>query len=51
MREKVEREGVGGDSSPRATAARRKSFIHNIDQGSTSFYFTNFPDDLKAMDL
>jgi RNA recognition motif-containing protein len=51
MREKEEREGVGIGGLPRAHADRKKEIIHNIDQTTTSFYFTNFPDDLKAVDL
>jgi hypothetical protein len=51
MREKVEREGVGGEGGSRALAERQKEFIHNIDHNATSFYFTNFPEDLKTTDL
>jgi hypothetical protein len=41
--------GIGGLS--RAHSDRKKEIIHNMDQITTSFYFTNFPDDLKALDL
>ncbi|WJX32140.1 hypothetical protein P8452_20505 [Trifolium repens] len=51
MREKVEREGVGGEGGSRALAERQREFIHNIDHNSTSFYFTNFPEDLNSSDL
>jgi hypothetical protein len=48
MREKVEREGVGGHGG---SGGKRSEFLQNIDQISTSFYFTNFPEDLKSGDL
>jgi RNA recognition motif-containing protein len=51
MREKVEREGVGVVGGPRAYGGKKSDYIHNIDQISTSFYFTNFPEDKKSRDL
>jgi hypothetical protein len=41
MREKVERGGSG----------KQRGYVHRLDQVATSFYFTNFPDDIKAADL
>jgi hypothetical protein len=51
MREKVEREGVGVHGAVRGSGGKSNEFIQNIDQISTSFYFTNFPEDLKSGDL
>ncbi|GAU25569.1 hypothetical protein TSUD_260030 [Trifolium subterraneum] len=49
MREKVEREGVGrfGESS----RANHSGYIQRLDSEATTFFFTNFPDDVQAMDL
>jgi RNA recognition motif-containing protein len=47
MREKVERGGVGkGDGG-----SRPKGYIHRLDQEATTFFFSNFPDDIKELDL
>jgi hypothetical protein len=55
MREKVERE-----SSARARGAirltefdseRRGGFVNRLDQETTSFFFTNFPEDVKVVEL
>jgi RNA recognition motif-containing protein len=46
MREKDEREGVGESSK-----ANRHGYIHRLDKTATSYFFTNFPDEVKAVDL
>ncbi|KAK2442416.1 hypothetical protein QL285_013611 [Trifolium repens] len=46
MREKDEREGVGESSK-----ANRQGYVHRLDKSATSYFFTNFPDDVKAVDL
>ncbi|KAK2455003.1 zinc finger CCCH domain-containing protein [Trifolium repens] len=63
MREKEEREGVGRGRSPRrhmhGTSSRnagrymekRSGFVHHLDRITTSFYFTNFPETVKVMEL
>jgi hypothetical protein len=51
MREKVERGGEGVAGGFRALGGKKSEYFHNIDQVSTSFYFTNLPEDLKAADL
>ncbi|WJX59530.1 hypothetical protein P8452_44840 [Trifolium repens] len=59
MREKVEREGVGNAFPPMQGAVRlseyegRKSdgFVRRLNNEATSFYFTNFPDDVVVVDL
>jgi hypothetical protein len=30
---------------------KQKGYVHRLDQVATSFFFTNFPDDIKAADL
>jgi hypothetical protein len=47
MREKVEREGVG----KRRAGGVHRGYIHRLDSEATTFYFTNFPEDVKAIDL
>jgi hypothetical protein len=49
MREKVEREGVGwkGESSKSV----HQGYLHRLDKVATSFFFTNFPEEVKAIDL
>jgi RNA recognition motif-containing protein len=44
MREKDEREWV-------EKKGKRKGYVQRLDQASTSFFFTNIPDDVKAVDL
>jgi hypothetical protein len=63
MREKVEREGVEigrpfrrelhGESSHFGGrySEKTKGFVHHLDRTTTSFYFTNFPGDVKVMEL
>ncbi|MCI58186.1 hypothetical protein A2U01_0079440, partial [Trifolium medium] len=55
MREKVEREAL-----PRASGAirlteydsqRQDGFINRLDKETTSFFFTNFPEDTQVMEL
>ncbi|PNX60235.1 hypothetical protein L195_g051821, partial [Trifolium pratense] len=47
MREKDEREGVG----QRRSRSQQRGYVHRLDREATSFFFTNFPDDVKAVDL
>jgi hypothetical protein len=51
MRESVERETVGGEGSPRVSTAKKKGFFHHLDRITTSFFFTNLPDDANSEDL
>jgi hypothetical protein len=56
MRENVEREGVEKGGGNRAgegnsNVHRRQGFVQRLDNETTSFFFTNFPADAKAMDL
>jgi RNA recognition motif-containing protein len=63
MREKVEREGVErgrslrrnlhGDSSHQGgrLSEKGRGFVHHLDRITTSFFFTNFPLDVKVMEL
>jgi hypothetical protein len=63
MREKDEREGVERGRTLRRTVhgdhynhggryrEQRYGFVHHLDRTTTSFYFTNFPVDVKVMDL
>jgi RNA recognition motif-containing protein len=44
MREKEEREGV-------ERWKRKGGYVHRLDQSATSFFFTNFPVETKAVDL
>ncbi|KAK2420328.1 zinc finger CCCH domain-containing protein [Trifolium repens] len=48
MREKDEREGVenGGRKG-----GKSHGYVHRLDQVATSYFFTNFSDDIKAVDL
>ncbi|KAK2395407.1 SC35 splicing factor [Trifolium repens] len=51
MREKEEREVVGSRGGGESSRARQKGFVHRLDQETTSYFFTNFPDDTKATEL
>jgi hypothetical protein len=62
MREKVERDRVErgrairrdlhGDHGGRYSEKRKGfGFFHHLDRITTPFYFTNFPDNVKVMDL
>jgi hypothetical protein len=51
MREKDERETVGKGGSPRANTKKKSGFFHHLDQVTTSFFFTNFPEDATTGDL
>jgi pterin-4a-carbinolamine dehydratase len=44
MREKVEREGVGKQEW--GEQKKKSTYAHRMDQISTSFFITNFPDGL-----
>ncbi|MCI28503.1 RNA-binding protein 25-like, partial [Trifolium medium] len=49
-REGVERGGRKGSDAAGASH-HRKGFVHKLDQETTSFFFTNFPEDVNVMDL
>ncbi|GAU40168.1 hypothetical protein TSUD_292720 [Trifolium subterraneum] len=51
MRENLEREGVGKGQGGEGSRARPRGFVHRLDQETTSFFFTNFPEDAKVVDL
>jgi hypothetical protein len=63
MREKEEREGLErgrtssrtlhGNSSHQGGrySEKRKGFVHHLDRITTSVYFTNFPEEVKVMEL
>ncbi|MCI19252.1 endonuclease/exonuclease/phosphatase family protein, partial [Trifolium medium] len=49
MREKEEREGVERGGWERRH--RHKGFVHRLANETTSYFFTNFPEGVKAIDL
>jgi hypothetical protein len=49
MREKDEREGVG--KGGRKGGEKARGYVHRLDQVATSYFFTNFPEEIKAVDL
>ncbi|MCH79581.1 hypothetical protein A2U01_0000333 [Trifolium medium] len=50
--EREEREGVGGAKFlGHGPSKARSGYVHNIDKVATSFYVSNFPDDLNMGDL
>jgi hypothetical protein len=49
MREKDEREGVG--KGGRKGGEKASGYVHRLDQVATSYFFTNFPEEIKAVDL
>jgi hypothetical protein len=49
MREKDEREGV--ENGKRKGDGKPRGYVHRLDQVATSFFFTNFPEKIKAVDL
>ncbi|MCI22421.1 RNA-binding protein 25-like, partial [Trifolium medium] len=51
MREKVERGGRKEWEEGEMRVQRRKGFVHRLDQETTSFFFTNFPEDAKVTEL
>jgi hypothetical protein len=51
MREKVEREGVGGPWKGECSRANQHGYVHRLDKVATSYFFTNFPEEVKAADL
>jgi hypothetical protein len=54
MRENVERERVerGGERyEGNSEVHRRNGFVQRLDKETTSFFFTNFPEEVKAMEL
>ncbi|GAU38294.1 hypothetical protein TSUD_157790 [Trifolium subterraneum] len=46
MRESEER-GVGGEGA----RAQQKGYVHRLDRVATSFFFSNFPEDVQVVDL
>ncbi|GAU46193.1 hypothetical protein TSUD_93800 [Trifolium subterraneum] len=51
MRENLEREGVGNGRDFEGRRARQGGFVHRLDNETTSFFVTNFPDDVTTADL
>ncbi|MCI37978.1 hypothetical protein A2U01_0059206, partial [Trifolium medium] len=56
MREKDEREGVDrggrkGYEEEDRRVQRRKGFVHQLDKETTSYFFTNFPEDAQVMEI
>ncbi|PNX65126.1 hypothetical protein L195_g054381 [Trifolium pratense] len=55
MREKVERDALprasGAVRLPEFETERRDGYVNHLNQETTSFFFTNIPDDFKVMDL
>ncbi|MCI06753.1 RNA recognition motif, partial [Trifolium medium] len=51
MREKEERGGLGKGKGGEGSRSRPRGYVHRLDQVSTSFFFTNFPEDVKVVDL
>jgi hypothetical protein len=49
MREKVVREWV--EKGGRKNDGKRRGYVHRLDKVATSFFFTNFPEEVKAVDL
>jgi RNA recognition motif-containing protein len=49
-REKVEREGVGKGGAGEGSY-RPKGYLHRLEQETTTFFFSNFPEDIKELDL
>jgi hypothetical protein len=49
MREKEERKGW--QTVGRRGESKAKGYTHRLDQVATSFFFTNFPEDIKSVDL
>jgi len=58
-RENLERESVGGKGAKGfaegevsgVTSKKRKGYFHHLDNSTTSFFFTHFPDNLGHLDL
>jgi RNA recognition motif-containing protein len=50
MREKLVREGVGKGKHGEGSSGA-KGYVHRLDQVATSFFFTNFPEEVKEADL
>jgi RNA recognition motif-containing protein len=50
MRESVERETVGRGGNSRALV-KRNGFFHHLDKDTTSFFFTNIPDEATTAEL
>jgi hypothetical protein len=48
MRESVERETVERGGVARASAEKRREYLQHLDKVTTSFFFTNFPEDASS---
>jgi RNA recognition motif-containing protein len=48
MREKEERDALGKGGKARAYSEKRREYLQLIDRVTTSFFFTNFPDDASS---
>ncbi|MCI01992.1 endonuclease/exonuclease/phosphatase family protein, partial [Trifolium medium] len=51
MREKVEREGVGQSHFGDSCRSHHGGYVHRLDKVATSYFFTNFSEEIKAVDL
>jgi hypothetical protein len=51
MREKVERGGSKEWGEGEGRVQRRKGFVHRLGQETTSYFFTNFPEEAKVTGL
>jgi len=58
MREKEEREALGGFGTSKGTQSERNGkgsgsriSFHHLDQTTTSFFFTNFTDEVQRVEL
>jgi hypothetical protein len=51
MRGKEERETMGKGGKSRASSKERKEYFHHLDKVTTSFFFTNIPDEATTEDL
>jgi RNA recognition motif-containing protein len=51
MREKEEREGLGKRSEGETSRAKPSGFVRRLDQETTSYFITNFPEEAKTTEL
>jgi hypothetical protein len=51
MREKEEREGLGKGVGGETSRARPNGFVRRLDQETTSYFITNFPEEATATEL
>jgi hypothetical protein len=51
MRESVERESLGKRGNSRYSKGKSIDFLQHLDNTTTSFFFTNFPEDALSEEL